>query len=116
MSARRRGPGGLPGRSRDAGTFGLCELGHSLIEAMLAATGLGLEDAATAMALRAAHEAALRTGWYRRVMQLAEEHLRATLPRCGPRGQACRANRTASGSPLGRDNPGLLVVERFDSG
>ena len=56
-------------------TFGLCELEHSLTEAMLAATGPGLEGATRAMALRAAHKAALHTGRYRRVMQLAEEHL-----------------------------------------
>ena len=56
-------------------TFGLCELEYSLTEAMLAATGPGLEGATRAMALRAAHKAALHTGRYRRVMQLAEEHL-----------------------------------------
>ena len=54
---------------------GLCELGHSLTEAMLAATGPELQGATRVMALQAARMAALHTGRYRRVMQLAEEHL-----------------------------------------
>ena len=54
---------------------GLCELGHSLLEAMLAATGPELQGATRVMALQAARMAALHTGRYRRVMQLAEEHL-----------------------------------------
>jgi predicted ATPase/DNA-binding winged helix-turn-helix (wHTH) protein len=56
-------------------TFGLCELGHSLIEAMWAATAPGLDGVTRAMALRATRESALETGRYPRVMQLAEEHL-----------------------------------------
>jgi non-specific serine/threonine protein kinase len=54
---------------------GFCELGHSLVDAMLAATGPELQGATRFMALEAARMAALQTGRYPRVMQLAEEHL-----------------------------------------
>ncbi len=54
---------------------GLYELGHALLEAMLATAGPQLQRATRVMALRATGVAALRTGRYQRVMQLAQEQL-----------------------------------------
>ena len=54
---------------------GLFEVAHALLEAMLATTGPQLQGATRVMALRATSDAALQTGWYQRVMQLAEQHL-----------------------------------------
>ena len=54
---------------------GLLELGHTLLEAMLAATGPELEGPTKARALSMASYSAINTGRYERCMQLAEEHL-----------------------------------------